>query len=235
MSAMDDDQRQDATDGTEVVPDGGGAAPAGQDARRRSRVLGKRNVVLAGLVSAGVVLLAVTRTWVTVQAPSAGVALDSIKVSGTDAAAGVLALAVVALVCSLAAGITGRVARWIIGVIQGLVGVGVIGFTIPVLRDPALASTARTSESYGVQRLAEDSYAVSVWPWLAMIGGILVVAMAVVLIVAGRGWKHAKRFERHTSGHAVVTPETMDDVDRWDAFTDGDDPTEGDVRGARFH
>lgn len=202
---------------------------------KRKRLLGKRNVVIAGLLAAGVVLLAVTRTWVTVDPPSSGVALGAIKVSGTDAAAAVLALAVVALVCSLASTITGRIARWIIGVIQALVGVGVIGFTIPVLGSPATASSSQTAESFGLQRVAGDAYTLSVWPWVAMAGGVLVCFMAVVLLVAGRGWSHAKRFERHSSGHAVVTPETMDDVDRWDAFTDGDDPTEGDVRGARFH
>lgn len=198
-------------------------------------LLAKRNVVVAGLLAAGVVLLAVTRTWVTVAAPTTGVELDAVSVSGTDAASAVLALAVVALVCSLATTITGPVARWIIGAIQVLVGTGVIGFTVPVLGDPATASSSKTAESFGLERLGVGAYELSLWPWVAMIGGALICVMAVVMLVAGRNWKHAKRFERHSSGHAVVTPETMDDVDRWDAFTDGDDPTDGDVRGARFH
>jgi uncharacterized membrane protein (TIGR02234 family) len=191
--------------------------------------------VLGGLVAAGVVLLAVTRTWVTVAPPSTGVALSAIKVSGTDAAAAVLALAVVALVCSLAAAIAGGFARWIIGVVQLLVGVGVIGFSLPVLLSPATASSAKTSKSFGLEKVGAGAYDVSLWPWVAMFGGVLVLAMAVVLLVAGRHWSVAKRFERHGSGHAVVTAETMDDVDRWDALTDGDDPTDGDTRGARFH
>jgi uncharacterized membrane protein (TIGR02234 family) len=200
----------------------------------RSR-FSKRNVVLGGLIAAAVVLLAVTRTWVKVDPPSTGVALGSITVSGTDAAAAVLALAVVALVCSLAAAIAGPIARWIIGVVQVLVGAGVIGFSIPVLLSPATASSAKTSKSFGLERMASSAYHLSPWPWVAMVGGVLVVIMAVVLLAAGRHWSVAKRFERHGSGHAVVTAETMDDVDRWDALTDGDDPTEGDTRGARFH
>ncbi|MGO1318840.1 MAG: Trp biosynthesis-associated membrane protein [Galactobacter sp.] len=214
---------------------GSDEAAAAEQRRPKPGLLGKRNVVVAGLLSAGVVLLAVTRTWVTVAAPSTGVSLDAIAVSGADAAAGVLALAVVALVCSLAATITGPVARWIIGGIQALVGAGVIGFTIPVLADPASASAAQTAASFGLERVGDDAYELSLWPWAAMAGGLLICVMSVVMLVAGHGWKQAKRFERHSSGHAVVTTETMDDVDRWDAFTDGDDPTEGDVRGARFH
>lgn len=204
----------------------------GSTGRRR---LSRRNVVVLGLLCSGLGLLAVTRTWVTVDPPPAGVALTSLDVSGTDAAAAVLALSVVSLVCSLAATISGKIARWIISALQALVGLGMLGFTLPVLTDPATASASQTAKSFGLQKLSASAYHLSFWPWLAIFAGVLVVLAAVLLAVGGRGWRTGRRFERSHTGRAKVTSDTMDDVDRWDAFTDGDDPTDGDVRGARYH
>ncbi|WP_158595364.1 Trp biosynthesis-associated membrane protein [Galactobacter caseinivorans] len=201
------------------------------------RLLSRRNVILLGIAAGLVGLLGVTQTWITVPPPSSGVQLGSVAVSGADAASAVLALTVVGLACAVAATIAGKIARYIVAAVQFLVGAGVVGFVIPVLLDPHKAAAAKVSEAFGLQVVPDAAYQLSFWPVVSMVGGVLMVLAALALAWSSRGWTSGHRYERTTGGRAVVTNETMDDIDRWDAFTEGEDPTEGDgdVKGARYH
>lgn len=204
--------------------------------RRRPRIT-RRVVIVLGLVAAGIALLGVTRTWITVPPPASNVQLEALAVSGTDAAGAVLALAVVAVAAALAGTIAARIARPIVAVLQAIVGVGIVGFTVSVLADPQTAAQSSVSTQFGVQTVSGADYSVSAWPWVSIVGGVLVVVAAALLLVAGRHAPTSHRYERTRSGRAVVTAQTMDDIDRWDAFTQGEDPTEGEGGrpGARFH
>lgn len=200
------------------------------------KALTRRNAVLASLIAAGVALLAATRTWITVPPPANGVALAPLAVSGTDASSAVLALTIVAVVCAVATTLVGRIAGLIVGALQLLVGVAIVALVFPVLSDPVAAAAASVGKKFGTESVAGE-YVVSVWPWLAVLGGVLVALSSLGVLIGGRGWRTGRRYERTSSGNAVVTQETMDDVDRWDALTRGDDPTDGDdgIAGARFH
>lgn len=203
----------------------------------RGRLLSRRNVILLGIGAGLVGLLGVTQTWIMVPPPNSGVQLGEVRVSGADAASAVLALAVVGLAAAVAATIAGKVARYIVAAVQFLVGAGVIGFVIPVLLDPHKAAAAKVSAAYGLQVVPDVAYQLTFWPIVSMIGGVLMILAAVVLAWSSRQWSSGRRYERTAGGRAVVTNETMDDIDRWDAFTEGEDPTEGDgdVKGARYH
>lgn len=205
--------------------------------RSRPRVLSKRNVILLGLLAGAIGLLGVTQTWISVPPPASGVQLGELSVSGTSAASAVMALTVVGLACAVSATIAGRVARYIVAAVQVLVGAGIVGFVIPVLSDPQSAAASKVASAYGVQVVSGVDYHVSAWPLVAMIGGVLMVLAGVLLAIAGRGWRSGRRYERTAGGRTVVTTQTMDDIDRWDAFTEGEDPTDtdGTQRGARYH
>ncbi len=203
---------------------------------KRPSLFSRRNVVLLSLAGGLVSLLGVTRTWITVPPPSTSVALGDVAVSGTEAASAVMALTVVGLACAIAATISGPIARYIVAVVQALVGAAIVGFVVPVLADPATAASAKVGEAFGLSTV-DTSYSVSVWPWVSVAGGVLLLLGAVALAIGSRGWRNGHRYERTSSGRAVVTESTMDDIDRWDAFTEGSDPTDGEdgIRGARFH
>jgi|GEM_PF-2448577 len=202
----------------------------------RARLFSRRNAVLLGLVGGLASLLGVTRTWITVPPPSSGVQLSAVAVSGTDAASAVMALTVVGLACAVAATIAGRVARYIVAAVQALVGAGLVGFVVPVLAKPSAAAAAKVGKSFGLQSV-DAEYALSVWPWLSMLGGVVLLVAAVVVAVGASTWRSGRRYERTTGGRAVVNVSTMDDIDRWDALTEGGDPTDGEgrIRGARYH
>ncbi|WP_394160627.1 Trp biosynthesis-associated membrane protein [Galactobacter valiniphilus] len=203
---------------------------------KRPSPFSRRNVVLLSLAGGLVSLLGVTRTWITVPPPNTGVQLSAVAVSGTEAASAVMALTVVGIACAVAVTISGPVARYIVAVVQALVGAAIVGFVVPVLADPATAASAKVGEAYGLANV-DTTYTVSVWPWVSVVGGVLLVLGAVALALGSRGWRNGHRYERTSSGRAVVTEATMDDIDRWDAFTEGSDPTDGEdgIRGARFH
>ena len=149
-----------------------------------------------------------------------------------------LALSIVAVAAALAGTIAARIARPIVAVVQALVGVGIVAFTVTTLRDPVTAAAGAVSTRFGVERVDGVDYAVTVWPWLCVVGGVLVVLAALLLLFSGRG-STSHRYERTRGGRAVVTAATMDDIDRWDAFTEGEDPTDGEGEGgrpgARYH
>lgn len=202
------------------------------------RWLSRRNVIILGLLAAGVSLLGVTRTWMTVPPPQSNVQLEPLTVSGHDAAGAVLALSIVAVAAALAGTIAARIARPIVAAVQALVGVGIVAFTVTTLRDPVTAAAGAVSTRFGVERVHGVHYAVTAWPWLCVVGGVLVVLAALLLLFTGRG-STSHRYERTRGGRAVVTAATMDDIDRWDAFTEGEDPTDGEGEGgrpgARYH
>ena len=202
----------------------------------RARLFSRRNAVLLGLAGGLVSLLAVTRTWITVPPPTSAVQLSAVTVSGTDAASAVMALTVVGLACAVAGTIAGRVARYVVGAVQALVGLGLVGFVIPVLGDPASASSATVGESFGLQSV-EGAYRLSAWPWVSMLGGVLLLLAALAVLLGASTWRSGRRFERTSGGRALVAQDTMDDIDRWDTLTEGGDPTEGDghTPGARYH
>lgn len=208
-----------------------------ESAPKPRRLFSRRNVILLGIAAGLVGLLGVTQTWISVPPPSSDVQLGEVQVSGADAASAVLALAVVGLACAVAATIAGKIARFIVAGVQFLVGAGVVGFVIPVLLDPHKAAAAKVAAAYGLQTVADADYRMSFWPIVSMLGGLLMMVAALALGFSSRRWSSGRRYERTSGGRAVVTNQTMDDIDRWDAFTEGEDPTEGDgdVKGARYH
>ncbi|HEY4614274.1 MAG TPA: Trp biosynthesis-associated membrane protein, partial [Citricoccus sp.] len=97
-------------------------------------------------------------------------------------------------------------------------------------RSQVSAATGTTAEA--------ASYAVTAWPWVTLAAGVLLAACGVVVLVAGRGWRENRRYDRRAAAGAAGTgasgavgaPETpgsgpVDEIDAWDELTRGEDPT----------
>jgi uncharacterized membrane protein (TIGR02234 family) len=189
----------------------------------------KRNVMLLGLAGAVLALATSTRTWINVQPEVGSVKIPLIEVAGSDAAAAVAALAVVALAGSLAAMIAGKAARWIIAAILLLVGGGIIASAVSVLADPVLAAATKVGEATGLNASGGD-YDVTFWPWAAALAGAVLVANAVLLAVSGRHWTGSRKYARDAaataSGPAAAAQDgQIDEISGWDSLSRGDDPT----------
>lgn len=189
----------------------------------------KRNVMLLGLFGAVLALATSTRTWINVQPEVGSVKIPLIEVAGSDAAAAVAALAVVALAGSLAAMIAGKAARWVIAAILLLVGGGIAAAAVSVLADPVLAAATKVGEATGLNTSGGD-YDVTFWPWAAALAGAVLVANAVLLAVAGRHWTGSRKYARDASATAAGLPAAaqdgqIDEISGWDSLSRGDDPT----------
>lgn len=189
----------------------------------------KRSVLLLGLIGAVLALATSTRTWIRVQPEVGTVKIPLIEVAGSDAAAAVAALAVVALAGTLAAMIAGRISRYIIAGIMLLAGGGIAGSAISVISDPVFAAATKVGDATGLNN-AGGEYDLGIWPYLAVLGGLVLVAASLQLGVTAGSWAGSRKYSREAPASAAGTAEAepkgkIDEIDGWDSLSRGDDPT----------
>ncbi len=204
----------------------------GQEPERRtggSRWQRKGMVVLAAVAVALAAFGTTTQTWLTAHLPGTRVQTPDVSVAGSDAATAVTALALVALAAALAASIAGRIARIVIAVLLAAAGIGIAAASLAVIANPAAAASAAIGEATG-QIGGEADVVVTVFPYLAAVAGILLVATAIWLVLAGRSWAASKKYvpaaERQADGMPSDRAGSVDEIDSWDQLSRGEDPTD---------
>lgn len=181
---------------------------------------------------AGLVFLAWSQTWFTLELATTGGDPVPLVVRGDVAGAALapLALAVLAIVAALA--LAGPVFRRVFGVLEALLGACVIAATLVSLGDPAGASAAAVTEATavsGADSIAELIVSVVVAPWPAVaigVGAVIVVVGALVTITAPR-WPVSGRKYTRTRTATTDAGTASDPIAEWDALSEGDDPTAG--------
>ncbi|KRF06261.1 hypothetical protein ASH00_08375 [Arthrobacter sp. Soil782] len=207
------------------------SSQSGAPAVSRTPALRRRGfLVLATVASALAAFGSTTQTWLSVALPQSGVQTPSIEVAGSDAATAVTAFALVGLAAALAASIAGRIARWIIAVILTVAGAGIALSSLAVATDPGSAAAPAIGESLGVTSQDGASVTATAMPWLAAVAGLLLVLCAVWLLIAGRGWQTARRYENRQDSSPTRNPQAKadtnaDEIDSWDSLSRGEDPT----------
>ncbi len=199
--------------------------------RARSRPL----VVLAGLVVAGLVMLAWTQTWFTVHLHAGTAVVPRVVADGAAAVPQYTALAIASLALFLALTIAGRVLRVVLGVIEVLLGIGVVLTGTTALRDPVAAAKGAVGEVAGVSdltgvRRAVASVDVTAWPVVGIAAGVLTVLLGVLVLVVQGSWPGpSRKYGAATAGAAAdartAAPTVRDAVTDWDDLSAGDDPT----------
>ena len=192
----------------------------------------KRNVVLALLLGALLVLSAWTQVWF-VFSISEGVAASDVTVAGTDSRPLVSALAIGALAAIGAMLLAGPVARILILVALVLIGISGLGAVMSSTADPAGAALSSLSSVLGVIDISAVTRAVTgvsitPWPWIAVVGFSLLLVSALVGIVATRHWGNpTQRFNRPEIGTSSTSHQNAEiaDGDSWDSLSRGEDPT----------
>jgi len=192
-------------------------------------------LILAVIAASGLALLAWTQVWATVRLAADGTSQQVLDVTGSIAAPGLTALALAGLALAGALTIAGVVIRIVLGILEMLLGVSVILSAALALADPVGASAAAVTAATGIAgtdstRAAVESAALTFWPFLALVAGILMVIVGLIVCVSARRWPGpTTRYE--TTRFAPVTDAATgqtrprDAVDDWDGLTRGDDPT----------
>lgn len=185
----------------------------------------KSMVLLAGAAIAILTLVSWTQVWFGVTLTD-GAALE---VDGQVAAPALSALALASLVLVGALAIAGPFFRVVFGVLEALIGVAVVFSGVLAVSDPIAASASAISTATGVAgktSVAEsvDTIDGSVWPWIALVCGVLMVVAGAAIIVLSRRWPNqASRKYQATRLEPATTERSA--VDDWDALSGGDDPT----------
>ena len=183
---------------------------------------------LLALAGGGLGLVATTRPWVhAVVLESVLGQRKTIVVSGKDAAPAVVAVALVALAAGVALLLARTSGRRVIGLVLVLAGAAQVAATTSTVGQPRSSVTDQVARAVGATGSTDVSVTVTGWPWLAVVGGVLVVLAGVHTVLRARRWS-APTGRYEATATADGTPDAADHPegsDAWDALTRGDDPT----------
>jgi uncharacterized membrane protein (TIGR02234 family) len=202
--------------------------------------------VLACLVGAVLVLLALVRDWVAVPIGGSALLPDRVVgVSGAELAPGVRALALVGLAGVVGLAATRGRGRSAVGAVLGLVGVVVVVETVRVSTD----LRARVGDVEAIGDLGGAGVVDgTLWPVVAVLGALLLVAAGALVTVRGRHWSAlSERYDAPvigarggrepvpadspadspTDSPTDKAPVAPTDKALWDDLDRGEDPTTG--------
>lgn len=197
------------------------AASTGGEARGATNQLtSKRSLVIVGAIAVILLVAANTRTWVSGTVTDAVLQSAHTDASGSKAAPALLAAALVGAAAVLATLTTGRITRWIAAVITLIAGVVAVIATLAAIRKPVqtLGDVATTMTGHtGDRKVTAD---LTVWPWVALLGGVLLVLAGVLAIVGARAWSGLS--SRYDAPGKKPARKKSD----WDLLSEGEDPTD---------
>lgn len=185
-----------------------------------------RYLALLGVLGALLGFWSATRTWITVDVQSTSVQIPQVVIDGADAAASVTAVAVVVLAGSLALLIAGKISRYIIAALSLLAGAASVAAGVSTLSDPQAVAATTVSEATGLAQNAGD-YLVTPWPWIAIIGGVVMALQALLIFVFASRWPtKASKYDREAAKKApAANDESSRNIASWEQLSAGEDPT----------
>ncbi|ROQ41018.1 putative membrane protein (TIGR02234 family) [Frondihabitans sp. PhB188] len=184
--------------------------------------------ILIGFALSGVVLLAYTQTWVSVNVTSPSGGKVDVAAAGSAAAPALSALSLAGLALFGAITIAGPVFRVVLGALEVLLGGCVVLSAILATVDPVASATTAITKVTGIAgrdsvATIVNSHSMTAWPWVALVAGLAMAALGVAVITTSRRWPASAR--RYQAVRLVAADQTADPVVAWDTLTTGSDPT----------
>ncbi|MET7301105.1 TIGR02234 family membrane protein [Embleya sp. NPDC005575] len=205
----------------------GQAAESVEDGALRARKAARRELtvtVLLALVGAALVLSVAGRTWAEGAAPVHGSRI-AVHASGNAINKATSAFALLGLAGGLAVLATRTIGRTVIGALVTLAGMGVAVSAVQGAGDTSAVNSeaARKAAVEGV-RAVDVSH--SIWPWLAAVGGVLIVLAGLLVVLRGRRWPGmSNRYEAPAGKTVAAKRGPATNADLWNALDRGEDPT----------
>jgi uncharacterized membrane protein (TIGR02234 family) len=207
------------------------AATVTEQARVRPARRAARAKVTAALLAAlgsGVILLTIGRGWAHGEVTTP--ITFKVSASGSQLTGAPYALGLAGLAGSVALLAVRNVGRYLVGALLALAGAG----SVYAVADRLSSMDAALRASAGAQGLGSDAVISGVrdtaWPYLTIVGGVLLFLAGLYPLVRGRGWSGlGGRYENPAaSASAEARPEAAREVtarDIWDAQGRGNDLT----------
>jgi uncharacterized membrane protein (TIGR02234 family) len=224
------------------------------DRGRRAKLI----LILGIMAGSLLALVASTQVWYSLHLTSAANHSAPVTVQGSVAAPALTALSLAGLALVAAVAIAGPILRVVLGVLGTLLGACILLSASLAVGSPERAGIPAVTTVTGVSGNASVEHLISrvdssIWPWSAILGGVILVIAGIAVIVTSRAWPGASRryqavrFEpaddsasafaagasepaaaaaSEPDGAAPGGPVSRDDaIDNWDELSRGEDPT----------
>ncbi|WP_055693278.1 TIGR02234 family membrane protein [Streptomyces prasinopilosus] len=183
--------------------------------------------LLCGALGAAVALLATRQQWSRGTATVAGGSFP-LTANGSDVTGVPAALAVVGLAALVAVFAVRRAGRLVVAALLALAGAGTVAAALLGASDRS-ALDAKAAEVSGDTSAAVDALGHTAWPYVAAVGGLLLLLAGVLALRYGGLWPAMSgRYERGGAPRPRRTA-AAGDPDRpeelWKALDRGEDPT----------
>ncbi|MEU6474015.1 TIGR02234 family membrane protein [Streptomyces massasporeus] len=206
-----------------AVPHPRSEAPGSARAGRLSLAV----ALLSGALGAAVALLATRQQWSQGTATVAGGAFP-LTAKGSDVTGVPAALAIVGLAALVAVFAVRRAGRLVVAALLALSGVGIVTAALLGASDSS-ALDEQAAQASGDTSASVDALSHTAWPYVAVVGGVLILVAGLLALRYGRLWPAMSgRYERGTTPQPrrkapAVDPDRPEDL--WKALDRGEDPT----------
>ncbi|MBX9364285.1 TIGR02234 family membrane protein [Streptomyces sp. WAC04114] len=206
-----------------AVPHPRSEAPGSARAGRLSLAV----ALLSGALGAAVALLATRQQWSQGTATVAGGAFP-LTAKGSDVTGVPAALAIVGLAALVAVFAVRRAGRFVVAALLALSGVGIVTAALLGAADSS-ALDEQAAQASGDTSASVDALSHTAWPYVAVVGGVLILVAGLLALRYGRLWPAMSgRYERGTTPQPrrkapAVDPDRPEDL--WKALDRGEDPT----------
>jgi uncharacterized membrane protein (TIGR02234 family) len=207
-------------------------APASATAWRRSLA----TTLLLSVAGAALLLVAAGQTWVSGKVEAQG-AVRTVTAPGSEVSGIPGAMALVALASVVAVFAVRGSARRLMGGLVVLAGAAASGAAATAgLGSGGGALDEKAARSVGLAEVTATSLTHTAWPWLALAGGVLVLAAGVLTMRKGGDWPGMSARYDAPAGRRTATgprrgasasgaPAQQTPADLWKALDRGEDPT----------
>jgi uncharacterized membrane protein (TIGR02234 family) len=182
---------------------------------------------MCGALGAAVALLATRQEWAEGTATVAGGAF-TLTAKGSDVTGVPAALAIVGLAALVAVFAVRRAGRFAVAALLALSGAGTVAAALVGASDSS-ALDDQAAKAAGDTSATVDALSHTAWPYVAAVGGALLLLAGLLALRYGRQWPAMSgRYERDGTPRRSRRPQTVDPdrpEDLWKAIDRGEDPT----------
>ncbi|MFJ7345534.1 TIGR02234 family membrane protein [Streptomyces sp. NPDC101110] len=206
-----------------AVPHPRSEAPGSARAGRLSLAV----ALLSGALGAAVALLATRQQWSQGTATVAGGAFP-LTAKGSDVTGVPAALAIVGLAALVAVFAVRRAGRLVVATLLALSGAGIVVAALLGASDSS-ALDEQAAQASGDTSASVDALSHTAWPYVAVVGGVLILLAGLLALRYGRLWPAMSgRYERSGAPQPrrrapAADPDRPEDL--WKALDRGEDPT----------
>jgi hypothetical protein len=188
---------------------------------RRSKLIS----VVGSLIAAGLLIASGGLPWLTVTFPHGALPIDTLSVTGYQAAPSLAALSLAAIAVAVALTIARPVLRVALGIVQVLVAIGLLSVITLTILDPTAAAASAIAGVSGISDSGQDvldaTASLTVLPAVALVLAGVLLVIAISTLVTARRWPDGG--DRHETPAAT---EQGTASSSWDRLSRGDDPTD---------